>query len=83
MFTALFTQHLSLDGCTRLWDVYVFEGDALLVRAAIALLIEREGALLAATTHSDVLKALAEDGQKTVRGREDEWMVRVRDAGKA
>ncbi|KAK9419602.1 putative Rab-GTPase-TBC domain-containing protein [Seiridium unicorne] len=83
IFTALFTQHLSLDECTRLWDVYVFEGDALLVRAAVALLMQREPALLAAGNSSEVLQALAEGAQKTLQGREDDWMQRVREAGKA
>jgi hypothetical protein len=83
LFVSLFTEYLSLDACTRLWDVYVFEGDAILIRGAIAILIEREGTLLAAKNHSDVLKALAEGGQSTLKGREDEWMVKVREAGKA
>lgn len=83
VFTALFTQHLSLDECTRLWDVYVFEGDAVLVRAAVALLMLREGSILAASKCSDVVQALTEGGQKTLQGREDDWMQRVREAGKA
>ncbi|KAI1841141.1 hypothetical protein JX266_012676 [Neoarthrinium moseri] len=83
MFTALFTQHVSLDECTRLWDVYVFEGDAVLVRAAVALLMEREGLLLTATNCADVVKMLAQGGQRTLQGREDDWMKRVREAGKA
>ncbi|KAH8194267.1 hypothetical protein TruAng_011566 [Truncatella angustata] len=83
LFTALFTQHLSLDACTRLWDVYVFEGDAVLVRAAVALLMEREGALLSTTSCTDILQVLASGGQKTNQGREENWMQRVREAGKA
>jgi hypothetical protein len=43
IFSAMFTQHLSLDDCSRLWDVYVFEGDSALVRAGVALLVENEG----------------------------------------
>jgi hypothetical protein len=82
VFTALFTQNLSLDECTRLWDVYVFEGDAVLVRAAIALLMQREGPLLAAASAADILKVLAEGGQRTMHGREEDWMQRVREAGK-
>lgn len=82
IFTALFTQHLSLDECTRLWDVYVFEGDAVLVRAAVALLMQREPSLLAAHNRAAILKALTEGGQKVVQGREDDWMQQVREAGK-
>lgn len=83
IFTALFTRHLSLDECTRLWDVYVFEGDAVLVRAGVALLAEREARLIAAKTRSDIVQILAEDGQKAMQGREDDWMKQVREAGKA
>ncbi|KAI0136182.1 rab-GTPase-TBC domain-containing protein [Xylariales sp. AK1849] len=83
VFTALFTPNLSLDECTRLWDVYVFEGDSVLVRAAIALLMDREGALLAANNCPEIIKALSKSGQETTQGREDQWMSRVRDAGKA
>ncbi|KAI1288577.1 hypothetical protein F5Y03DRAFT_389149 [Xylaria venustula] len=46
MFMTLFTRHLSLDDCTRLWDVYVFEGDRVLIHAAVALLLENEISLL-------------------------------------
>lgn len=83
VFISLFTQQLTLDACTRLWDVYVFEGDAVLVRAAVALLMEREGALLAGKNTSDIVKALAEGPRNTMPGREDDWMARVRAAGKA
>lgn len=83
LFTSIFTQHLSLDECTRLWDVYVFEGDAVLVRAAIALLMQHEGALLSTRSCSNILQVLTEGRRKTICGREDDWMQRVREAGKA
>ncbi|KAI0021703.1 TBC domain-containing protein [Xylariomycetidae sp. FL0641] len=83
MFTALFTRHLSLDECTRLWDVYVFEGDKVLIRAAVALLLEKEMTLLGAETAEDVMKALAERPTIEGPGKEEEWMTRVREAGKA
>ncbi|KAK4247585.1 hypothetical protein C7999DRAFT_14377 [Corynascus novoguineensis] len=58
VFTGLFTRHLALDEVTRLWDVYVFEGDALLVRAAVALLLQREMALLATGSVPEVQTVL-------------------------
>ncbi|KAK6838111.1 tbc1 domain family member 12 [Apiospora arundinis] len=83
LFSAMFTQHLSLDDCSRLWDVYVFEGDAVLVRAGVALLVENEGRLLAAKTPKEVLAVCAAGHSKTLQGRGDDWMIRVRSAGKA
>ncbi|KXJ85962.1 rab-GTPase-TBC domain-domain-containing protein [Microdochium bolleyi] len=83
MFTTLFTQHLSLDECTRLWDVLTFEGDVVLVRAAVALLLEKETALLRCSTPEELCKALSERIIISEKGHDDEWMARVRDAGKS
>ncbi|KAK8091477.1 tbc1 domain family member 12 [Apiospora hydei] len=83
LFSAMFTQHLSLDDCSRLWDVYVFEGDSALVRAGVALLLENEGRLLAAKTQKEVLAVCSAGHAKTLQGRGDDWMLRVRSAGKA
>ncbi|KAI9884055.1 MAG: hypothetical protein M1823_004169 [Watsoniomyces obsoletus] len=38
MFRTLFTRTLPLDHASRVWDVYVFEGDRFLVRTAVAVL---------------------------------------------
>jgi len=95
IFTSLFTAYLPLDAAARLWDVYVFEGDKVLVRAAVALLIEREMSLLGATRTSEI-KAVLEGGslagspataprKQHVVGRpgeEDAWIRAVREAGK-
>jgi hypothetical protein len=78
---------------SRLWDAYVFEGDAVLVRAAVALLLEREMALLGAKSVDEVKTALMganesgknADKQRRVigeTGAEDRWMRTVRDAGR-
>ncbi len=90
IFTGLFTRHLALDEATRLWDVYVFESDALLVRAAVALLLQKEMALLGTKSVADVQEVLGvtSDGAKTPRavggnGEEDRWMTAVKEAGKA
>lgn len=82
VFTSLFTKHLGLDECTRLWDVYVFEGDAVLVRAAVALLVSREGELMGAKNAEQVRRALMDASKSDLEGKVDEWMRRVRDAGK-
>jgi hypothetical protein len=96
VFTALFTSHLPLDEAARLWDVYVFEGDSILVRAGVALLLGKEMALLATKSVEDV-KAVLESAspggnaggssskQKVLgrQGEENRWMRAVRDAGKA
>jgi len=81
MFTTLFTQHLSLDECTRLWDVFTFEGDVVLVRAAVALLLEKETALLGCSTPAELSRALTERSIISEKGHDDAWMGRVRDVG--
>lgn len=90
VFTSLFTGTLSLDNVTRLWDVWVFEGDAVLVRAAIALLGALEGELYAADGRNEIrgvfempLKGRSTaDGKASPCGGEETWMAKVRDAGK-
>lgn len=93
-FTSLFTDHLALDEAARLWDVYVFEGDAVLVRAGVALLLQREMALLGTKSIDDVRAVLVEglgdasaEGKKQRvvcgNGEDDRWMRAVREAGKA
>ncbi|ERS95670.1 hypothetical protein HMPREF1624_07744 [Sporothrix schenckii ATCC 58251] len=90
VFTSLFTSHLALDQAARLFDVYVFEGDTILVRAGVALLMEREAALLGTQDMAAVVKAItpggdgADDKHVVVaqHGEEDRWMLAVREAGK-
>ncbi|CRK22530.1 hypothetical protein BN1723_012688 [Verticillium longisporum] len=90
IFTGLGTSHLAMDECARLWDVYVFEGDALLVRAATAMLLRQEMALLG-TRDGDEVRKLVESGP-TKNGKvalaggsgdEEGWMRWLREAGKA
>ncbi|KAL2019341.1 hypothetical protein VTK56DRAFT_9721 [Thermocarpiscus australiensis] len=84
VFTGLFTRHLALDEAARLWDVYVFEGDALLVRAGVALLMQKEMALLGAKSAAEVQATLRERSPRVVggSGEEERWMRAVREAGK-
>lgn len=82
IFTTLFTRHLSIDECTRLWDVYVFERDGVLIDAAIALLLQREMSLLGTQSAAD-LQGVLEDYSKFARqGKDDAFIGRVRDIGK-
>ncbi|KAH6608340.1 tbc1 domain-containingfamily member 14 [Trichoderma cornu-damae] len=89
IFTSLFTGHLAIDEAARLWDVYVFEGDMLLVRAAVAILLGREMDLLGSKTAEEVKAVLSRTsaGASSTRalsevGAEDRFMQTVRDAGK-
>ncbi|KAF4982311.1 hypothetical protein FZEAL_2040 [Fusarium zealandicum] len=90
ILTAMFTGHLAIDEAARLWDVYVFEGDALLIRAAVALLLSREMSLLGAKTAGEVKAILSQRNAKVASARlagevgaEDKFMISVREAGKA
>jgi hypothetical protein len=82
-----------------MWDVYVFEGDPLLVRAGVALLLQREMALLGTRSVADVQAVLGTavlDGSSSSsvlppksprvvggNGEDDKWMKALREAGKA
>ncbi|EHL02089.1 putative TBC1 domain family member 12 [Glarea lozoyensis 74030] len=81
LFQGMFTGCLSLDNATRLWDVLVFEGDALLVRAGVAYLNALEGKLLGAQSANEVC-AIVKGGLAASVG-EEEWMKGLRSAGKS
>ncbi|KAI1773924.1 TBC domain-containing protein [Hypoxylon cercidicola] len=82
-FASCFTRHFSLDECTRLWDVYVFEGDSVLVRAAVALLLDLEMPLLGARTTEEVQKVLENRTKADKQEKVESWMARIREAGKS
>lgn len=81
MYTALFTGHLAIDEAARLWDVYVFEGDAVLVRAAVAVLLGREMALLGSTSVAAVRAALV--ARPAAAGSPDSLAVSTSASGKS
>lgn len=91
MFTGLFTSQLALDEATRLWDVYVFEGDAVLIRAGVAFLMLKEMSLLGTKSLAEVKEILDANLDRTKpatqvlsgNAEEERWMRAVRDAGKA
>ncbi|KAK6344072.1 hypothetical protein TWF696_007719 [Orbilia brochopaga] len=86
MFTTLFTLHVPIDIVSRLWDVYAFEGDAFLIRTAVAVLTILEGRLYG--TAEEVVALLGWEGTGCMDkgewrlGKEDEFMAKVRGAGK-
>jgi hypothetical protein len=77
----MFTGCLSLDNAARLWDVLVFEGDALLVRAGVAYLISLEGKLLGAQSAKEICDVVK--GGLDASIGEEEWMKGLRSAGKS
>ncbi|KAJ3557642.1 hypothetical protein NPX13_g9885 [Xylaria arbuscula] len=81
MFTTLFTRHLSLDDCTRLWDVYVFEGDNILIHGAVALLLECEMSLLSTPAGTQCQKVLEDYAKRIPQPTQDNdvFIRRVRD----
>ncbi|OAA60874.1 Rab-GAP/TBC domain protein [Cordyceps fumosorosea ARSEF 2679] len=90
VFSSIFTSLLAIDEAARLWDVYVFEGDALLVRAAVAILMEREMDLLGSKTPDEVWAVMSKASTNSTApravgeiGAEDRFIRAVRDAGKA
>ncbi|PHH79092.1 hypothetical protein CDD82_2609 [Ophiocordyceps australis] len=88
LFASIFTSNLTIDEAARLWDVYVFEGDVVLVRAAVAVLLSREMALLGTKTGDEVRAAIMsrEPGRTASRaigelGAEERFVQSVRAAG--
>ncbi|KAI0523937.1 hypothetical protein F5B22DRAFT_633988 [Xylaria bambusicola] len=80
-FTTLFTKHLSLDDCTRLWDVYIFEGDGVLISAAVALLLECEMTILSTRSVEECANVLQAHAKRIPPAAQDEdvFIRRVRD----
>ncbi|KAI0399750.1 hypothetical protein F4802DRAFT_537616 [Xylaria palmicola] len=76
VFLALFTQHLSLDDCTRLWDAYVFEGDSVPIHAAVALLLEREMALLSTQSMAEFREVLKSYSKFIHHGQDNDMFIR-------
>jgi hypothetical protein len=93
MFGSLLTEQLSVDEAARLWDVFVFEGDTVLVRAAAALLLRNEVRVLGTQTAKELRKMLCatsaistptpgSDSTTMDHVDEDAWMRSVQQAGK-
>lgn len=85
MFTTLFSLHVPIDIVSRLWDVYAFEGDPFLIRTAVAVMTVLEGRLYG--TKEEVMEllgwsAVCNEKREWRLGTEDDFMVKVRSAGK-
>ena len=92
MLRGLFCAHLGVDEASRLWDVYVFEGDKVLIRAVVGCLIRLEGKLYG--SKEEILKVLGwpnVDAATALEnpsprlwdvGTEEDFMTAVREAGK-
>lgn len=80
MLTTLYAHHTDADTTARIWDVMFFEGDSLLLRVALGVLIKCEHKLYGST--DDVLKVLGWGAPKLdLGGAEDggdEFMAVVR-----
>ncbi len=81
MFRCLFAYHLPTELVSRLWDVFVFEGDKVLIRAAVAVLGKLESRLYG--SKDEILEVVSWRNDKVFDlGSEDDFMTAVRDAGK-
>ncbi|KAI0146826.1 hypothetical protein GGR57DRAFT_282841 [Xylariaceae sp. FL1272] len=79
IFTTMFTRHLNLDDCTRLWDVYVFEGDKILLVATVALLLEKEMALLSAASEAEVKHVIEAAPQLGLQDNDGVFISRMKE----
>ncbi|KAK5164074.1 uncharacterized protein LTR77_010165 [Saxophila tyrrhenica] len=81
MFRCLFAYHLPVGHVSRLWDVFAFEGDKVLIRAAVAVLVKLEPRLYG--SREEILNIVGWQNEKGLDlGSEEEFMNAVRDAGK-
>ncbi|THV47040.1 hypothetical protein BGAL_0340g00100 [Botrytis galanthina] len=81
-FVSLFTSSISFDNASRLWDVTVFEGDSVLVRAAVALFGSLESKLHSVSNDEEILEVFRGGIGAEGMGEED-WIAAVRGAGKS
>lgn len=81
MFRCLFAYHLPFDCVSRVWDIFVFEGDKALVRVAVGILGKLEGKLYG--SREEILDVIGwcSEGMFDI-GSEEEFVKGIRDAGK-
>ncbi|KAK5122387.1 hypothetical protein LTR85_003971 [Meristemomyces frigidus] len=81
IFRCLFAYNLPPEHVSRVWDIFVFEGDKALVRAAVAVLARLEPKLYGCK--EEVLDLLSWRNEKDWDiGTEEEFIKAVREAGK-
>jgi len=70
-----------MDIASRIFDVYAFEGDAALIRAAVGTLAKLEGRLYG--SRGEILEILGSaKGGPWDLGKEDDFMMVMREMGK-
>lgn len=81
IFRCLFAYHIPTELVARIWDIFVFEGDRVLVRAAVAVLGQLERRLYG--TREEILDVLSwrNEGYWDL-GLEEDFIKAVREAGK-
>jgi hypothetical protein len=81
MLRSLFcSQKFGMDIASRIWDVYVFEGDKAIVRAVVGALAKLEGRLYG--NKQEILNVLGSSRAACDLGPEDDFMRLVREMGK-
>ncbi|MCL4551946.1 MAG: hypothetical protein M1305_00095 [Candidatus Marsarchaeota archaeon] len=81
IFRCLFAYNLAPEHVSRLWDIFVFEGDKVLIRSAVAALGRLEGKLYG--SREEILGLIGWCNEKKWElGSEDEFIMAVREAGK-
>lgn len=84
LLATLFTFRVPIDTVSRMWDVYVFEGDTFLGRAAVGMLTVLEKDLYGSREEilSDLGWNAVEKGEWKLKMDEDSVMNIIRGAGK-
>ena len=81
IFRCLFAYHLPTEHVSRIWDIFVFEGDKALIRAAVAVLGKLERSLYG--TRDEILNIISwRNERRWDVGPEEAFITAVRDAGK-
>lgn len=82
MFRCLFACHLPTEHVCRIWDIFVFEGDKALIRAAVAVLGRLERNLYG--SRDEILDIISWRKEQTWNvGSAEDFIKAVREAGKA
>jgi len=82
MFRTLFCARLGVDNASRIWDIYVFEGDKALIRTAVGTLAKLEARLYGSREEVVTMLGWPENPTTWDLGSEDAHIDCVRDAGK-
>lgn len=80
LLTSMGTAYLSVDNAARLWDIMVFEGDAIVLRATAAYLINIEAQLFSADTTQQILELFM---RNPLVIDEDKWLTSLKSVSKA